>query len=72
MVEYVYDSKGKKTGVIIPLELWEKNKSKFKKIEDLNEDTTSFHPSDFRGIYSNMKFNLEEEARKMREEWVRI
>mgnify|MGYP000928625860 CR=1 FL=1 len=65
MVKYVYDSKGKKTGVIIPIDVWEKTKSKIIAMENKNE----FHPSQFRGIYRNMKLDWEEEAKKLREEW---
>lgn len=41
MVKYVYDSKGKKTGVIIPIDVWEKTKSKIIAMENKNE----FRPS---------------------------
>lgn len=68
MVKYVYDSKGKKTGVIIPIDLWEISKSRIIAIENKKE----FQPSEYRGIYSNMKFDLEEETKKLREEWLRI
>jgi hypothetical protein len=60
MVKYVYDSKGKKTGVIISIDVWEKTKSKIIAIENKKE----FHPLKFRGIYSNMKIDLDEEAKK--------
>ena len=27
-IKYIYDSKGKKAGVVIPIEMWNENKSK--------------------------------------------
>ncbi|MCC7550823.1 MAG: hypothetical protein KO316_04860 [Methanobacterium sp.] len=72
MVQYIYDSKGKKTGVIIPIEVWEKSKLKIIEMESSKDRKKDFHPSLFRGIYSNMKLDLQQEARKLREEWVRI
>jgi hypothetical protein len=72
MVQYIYDSKGKKTGVIIPIEVWEKSKLKIIEMESSKDRKKDFHPSQFRGIYSNMKLDLQQEARKLREEWVRI
>jgi hypothetical protein len=71
MVKYVYDSKGKKTGVIIPIELWEKSKSRIlEEKQQTNKDV--FHPSKYRGLYRDMELDLTKEAPKLRDEWVRI
>jgi hypothetical protein len=69
MIEYIYDSKGEKKGVIIPIELWEKNKSK---ILDNSKNKKVFRPSKYRGIYKDMEIDLNKEVRKIRDEWERI
>lgn len=69
-VKYIYDSKGKKTAIIVPIEIWEKNKSTLKKINQIK--SRLFNPSDYRGIYREMKLDLEKESRNLRDEWVRI
>ena len=58
-IEYVYGKNGKIKAVIIPIEVWEKIKVKF------------FDPSEFRGIYKDLKIDLEKELRELREEWER-
>ncbi|MCD6139939.1 MAG: hypothetical protein J7J05_03210 [Thermococcus sp.] len=58
-IEYVYGKNGKIKAVIIPIEVWEKIKVKF------------FDPSEFEGIYKDLKIDLEKELRELREEWER-
>ncbi len=67
-VQYVYDKKGRKTGVIIPNELWNEVKGI---IEVEEEEKEIFTPSEYRGIYKELGADLEEEARILREEWTR-
>jgi hypothetical protein len=61
MVKYVYNSKGKKTGVIIPIELWYKYKSEIMGKKNVKKVKTDFQPSHYRGIYGNMEIDLEQE-----------
>lgn len=67
-IQYVYDKKGRRTGVIIPTELWNKVKEK---IEVEAKKKEVFTPSEYRGIYKELGADLEEEARSLREEWTR-
>lgn len=67
-VQYIYDETGKKTGVIVPLALWEdvsRQKTPSKK-------KSAFDPSKFRGIYRNLKINLDKELKGLRQEWERV
>jgi len=66
-VQYVYNEKGEKTGVIIPIEFWEEIGPTTEKIKERD-----FLPSRYRGIYKDLKVNLEEEIRNLREEWERV
>lgn len=70
-IKYIYDSHGKKTGVIIPIKMWNENKSLLKdQLEEKNEKV--FKPSKYWGIYHNLKLDLEKEVKDLRDEWVRI
>ena len=64
-MQYVYDEKGRRTGVIIPTELWNEVKGK---IEVEVKKKEVFTPSDYRGIYKGLEVNLEEEARSLRKQ----
>jgi hypothetical protein len=70
-VQYVYDVRGKKTGVIIPIELWNEEGLKIEEVEKMEKEEV-FKPSRYRGIYKNLRVDLEEEIRNLREEWVRV
>ena len=67
-VQYVYDEKGRRTGVIIPTELWNDVKGKIA-VEVKKKEV--FTPSEYRGIYKDLEVNIEEEVRSLREEWTR-
>ena len=71
-IKYIYDSKGKKTDVVIPIEIWNKNKSKILEEYEKKEGEKVFKPSKYRGIYRNLNLDLEKETKKLRDEWVRI
>jgi hypothetical protein len=67
-VQYVYDENGKKTGVIVPIALWEnvsRHKSSPKK-------AAAFDPSKFRGLYRNLAISFEKELNGLRQEWERV
>jgi len=67
-VQYVYDENGKKTGVIIPIALWE-NVSRQKEAE---KPKAGFDPSKFRGLYRSLAVNFEKELQSLRQEWERV
>lgn len=67
-VQYVYDKKGSRTGVIIPTGLWNEVKGK---IEVEVKKKEVFTPLEYRGIYKELGAKLEEEAKSLREEWTR-
>ncbi|MEN6592905.1 MAG: hypothetical protein ABFC12_06655 [Methanobacterium sp.] len=71
-IKYIYDSKGKKTGVVIPIEMWNENKSKILNGHQKQEGKKVFKPSKYRGIYHDLNLDLEKEVKKLRDEWVRI
>lgn len=70
-IQYVYDVRGKKTGVIIPIELWEEKGFKIEETEKMKKEEV-FDPSKYRGIYKDLRVDLEEEIRNLRAEWVRV
>jgi len=65
-VQYVYNERGKKIGVIVPINLWEGIGSTIEKTKERD-----FLPSRYRGIYNGLKVNPEKEIRNLREEWER-
>ena len=69
-VQYVYDEKGRRTGVIIPTELWNEVKSKIE-IGGKEEKGRVVNLSEYRGIYKDLGADLEKEARSLRGEWTR-
>ncbi len=71
-IKYIYDSKGKKAGVVIPIEMWNENKSKILNGHQKREGKKVFKPSKYRGIYHDLNLDLEKEVKKLRDEWVRI
>ncbi len=70
-VQYVYDVRGKKTGVIIPIELLNKKGFKIEKVEK-REKEGLFNPSDYRRIYKNLRIDPEEEIRKIRDDYAAL
>ena len=70
-VQYVYDVSGENTGIIIPIDLWNKKGFKIEEVEKTEKEEV-FNPSDYRRIYKNLRVDLEEEIRNIRDEWARI
>lgn len=58
-IEYIYDKNGKIKAVVIPISLWEEIKKKI------------FNPSEFRGIYKDLKVDVDKESKELRDEWER-
>ncbi|GAB6286162.1 MAG: hypothetical protein STSR0009_23630 [Methanoregula sp.] len=65
-VQYIYDENGTKTGVIVPIALWQKISQQNGNKKDL------FEPSKFRGIYRGITLDLESTLQNLRKEWERV
>ncbi|MCJ7622266.1 MAG: hypothetical protein MUO76_02095 [Anaerolineaceae bacterium] len=46
-------------------------KNKISRLVKTQEKERGFNPSEYRGIYKNLKIELEKEIEKIREEWIR-
>jgi hypothetical protein len=68
-IQYVYDTHGRKTAVIVPISMWQK-----KKAPDKSGKTTIgiTNPDQYRGIYRDLRVNLKAEIKKLRAEWDRL
>jgi hypothetical protein len=64
-IHYIYDTMGRKTGVIIPIEEWNRT------IETNRErrKQSPFHPESYRGLLKEIRHQLEEELARLRAEW---
>lgn len=51
-VQYIYDEDGRQTGVIVPIELWNRISSQEKLA---SEGKSEWDPSKYRGMYKNLK-----------------
>ena len=67
-VQYIYDKEGKRTGVIVPIELWNKMSSP-KQLA--REEKSEWDPSKYRGMYKNLKVVVIKESKSLRDEWTR-
>jgi len=65
-IQYIYDENGTKTGVIVPIALWQKLSQKNGHKNDL------FEPSKFRGIYRDISLDLESTLQNLRTEGKRV
>jgi hypothetical protein len=87
-VHYIYDTEGRKTGVIVPIDLWESLDTE-KPTGELprargrglpatprtppkDKQVGARDPRKYRGIYRNLNVDLEDEIRNLRDEWNRI
>ena len=68
MVQYIYDHSGHKTGVIVPIDLWEK--IIYEQTPHMGKP--EFDPKKFRGIMKGRGINSELVAKSLRDEWVRM
>jgi hypothetical protein len=67
-VQYIYDEEGRQTGVIVPIELW----NKISNLEKLaREEKGEWEPSKYRGMYKNLKVDVSKESKSLRDEWTR-
>ena len=68
-VQYIFDEEGRRTGVIVPIDLW----SKMSRLaERTQEGKNDWDPSKYRGMYKNLKVDVTKESRALRDEWTRI
>lgn len=64
-IQYIYDTTGKKTGVIIPIDEWEDGEEMTIEAGRLS----GFNPASYRGLLRGMKDRIERELARMRAEW---
>jgi len=64
-IQYIYDTTGRKTGVIIPIDEWEERKEMTIEAGRLS----GFDPASYRGLLRGMKDRIERELARMRAEW---
>lgn len=67
-VQYIYDEAGRKTGVIIPIALWQEISRKKRGMKKKQP----FDPSEYRGIYRGLAVDFEKVLGKLRQEWERV
>lgn len=67
-VQYIYDTEGRKTGVIVPIDLWDSLSTG----KPANKQIGVPNPGKYRGIYRNLKADLKAEIRSLRDEWNRL
>lgn len=68
MVQYIYDHSGHKTGVIVPIALWEQLISGLPS----QPHKPPFDPKNFRGIMKGRGIDSDIIAKSLRDEWVRM
>jgi hypothetical protein len=67
-VQYIYDEEGRQTGVIVPIELW----NRISNLEKMaRKERGDWDPSKYRGIYKNLKVDVTKESKSLRDEWTR-
>lgn len=67
-VQYICDAEGRKTGVIVPIDLWDSLNAE----KPVGERVGVPDPGKYRGIYRNLNVDLKAEIRNLRDEWNRI
>jgi hypothetical protein len=67
-MQYIYDEKGRQTGVIVPINLW----NKISNLVDQNQEgKTDWDPSKYRGMYKDLLVDVEKECDVLRDEWIK-
>ncbi len=69
-VQYIYDAEGRKTGVIVSIDLWDAMSSG--KSANKQSGVGSPEPQKYRGIYRDLKVDLRAEIQGLRDEWDRV
>ena len=72
-VNYIYNTEGNIESVIIPFYIWDLVKDYAEKIDksQIEQKNEKFDPSEFCGILSHHKFNIEQELQDIRDQWTR-
>jgi len=68
-VQYIYDEEGRQTGVIVPINLW----NKMSHLVELDQKgKTDWDLSKYRGMYKDLKVDVKKESAALRDEWTRL
>jgi len=68
-VQYIYDEEGRQTGVIVPINLW----NKMSHLVELDQKgKTDWDLSKYRGMYKDLKVDVKKESAALRDEWTRV
>lgn len=66
-IKYIYSDTGEVEAAIVPIQAWRLVEQQLQAIPT----PTPFKASKFRGAFRKLNINVEEEIRKMRDEWTR-
>jgi len=69
-VRYIYDAEGRKTSVIVSIDLW--NAMSARKSANKQDEVGYPDPRKYRGIYRDLKVDLKAEIQSLRDEWDQI
>jgi len=58
-VQYVYDEEGRRTGVLVPITLW----NKISHLAEAQDEKTDWDPTKYRGMYKNLKLMSSKRAK---------
>jgi len=64
-IQYIYDTTGRKTGVIIPIENWTEERETTGEKRKLS----GFDPGSYRGLLRGIRDQVEKELARIRAEW---
>lgn len=64
-IKYIYNDMGEVEAAIVPIQTWRAMEQK------IETKPTPFHASKFRGIFSHLNIDVEQEIKKVRDEWKR-
>jgi|GEM_PF-733751 hypothetical protein len=67
-VHYICDAEGRKTDVIVPIDLWESLTAG----KPADGPVGVAEPARYRGMYRDLDLDLEAEAKILRDEWDRV
>lgn len=70
-VHYIYNEKGEKESVIIPYKDWQRIRQTISE-SNIIETKKKYDPTRLKGIYKNLDFDPELEAKALRDEWERL
>jgi hypothetical protein len=67
-VQYVYDEDGRRTGVIVPIGLW----NRISQLAEDRKEDADWDPSKYRGMYKHLRIDVKKESKALRDEWTRL